>query len=199
LAYKLYTVMDVVRVPPGMFLLKLEEAVLQTLRDRYERKMDKDVGIVLAVVNAREVGPGKIIHGDGASYHEVKFDLLCFMPEVNEVFDGEVSEVVEFGAFVRMGPLDGLVHLSQITNDFLSFDKKSMMFVGRESKKTLKKGDMVRAKVSTVSMKGSIPETKIGMTMRPDGLGKLEWLEAEAKGEAKPRKERKPKKEKKKA
>ena len=197
MVYRLYTISDVVRVPPSMFSLKLEDAVLQMLRDKYERKMDKDLGIVLAVVNARNIGHGNIIPGDGASYHNVSFEVLCFMPEVNEVFDGEVSEVVEFGAFVRMGPLDGLVHLSQITNDFLSFDKKTMMFVGRESKKTLKKGDLVRAKVSTVSMKGSIPETKIGMTMRPTGLGKLEWLEAEAKGEAKPMKrERKPKKEK---
>jgi DNA-directed RNA polymerase subunit E' len=194
MGYKIYTISDVVRIPPGMFSLKLEEAVLNMLRERYERKMDKEIGIILAITNAREVGPGSIIHGDGASYHKVKFDALCFLPEVNEVLDGEVSEVVEFGAFVRMGPLDGLVHLSQITNDFLSFDKKSMAFVGRESKKTLKKGDMVRAKISTVSMKGSIPETKIGMTMRPGGLGKLEWLEAEAKGEGKKAKADKPEK-----
>jgi len=199
LVYRVYTINDVVRVPPSMFSLKLEEAVLQMLRERYERKMDKELGIILAVMNARGVGAGSIIPGDGASYHEVKFDVLCFMPEVNEVFDGEVSEVVEFGAFVRMGPLDGLVHLSQITNDFLSFDKKSMMFVGRESKKTLKKGDLVRAKVSTVSMKGSIPETKIGMTMRPNGLGKLEWIESEAGEEKKPKKKAKKEKKEKKA
>ncbi|RLG18960.1 DNA-directed RNA polymerase [Candidatus Micrarchaeota archaeon] len=199
MVYRVYTINDVVRVPPSMFSLKLEEAVLQMLRERYERKMDKELGIILAVMNARGVGAGSIIPGDGASYHEVKFDVLCFMPEVNEVFDGEVSEVVEFGAFVRMGPLDGLVHLSQITNDFLSFDKKSMMFVGRESKKTLKKGDLVRAKVSTVSMKGSIPETKIGMTMRPNGLGKLEWIESEAGEEKKPKKKAKKEKKEKKA
>ncbi len=197
MGYKLYTISDVVRVPPNMFALKLEESVLNMLREKYERKIDKDMGIVLAITNARNVGPGAIIHGDGASYHKVTFDALCFMPEVNEVFDGEVSEVVEFGAFVRMGPLDGLVHLSQITNDFLSFDKKTMAFVGRESKKTLKKGDLVRAKISTVSMKGSIPETKIGMTMRPAGLGKLEWLQDEAKGEGhKPRAEKAEKPEK---
>ncbi|MDO8340144.1 MAG: DNA-directed RNA polymerase [Candidatus Burarchaeum sp.] len=198
MAYMLYTINDVVRIPPSMFSLKLEDAVVQMLREKYERKMDKDLGIIIAVTAARNIGLGKIIPGDGASYHDLKFDVLCFMPDINEVFDGEVSEVVEFGAFVRIGPLDGLVHLSQITNDFLSFDRKSMAFVGRESKKTLKKGDMVRAKVSTVSMKGSIPESKIGMTMRPLGFGKLEWLDAEAKGEVKPiapRRERKEQKE----
>ncbi len=115
MGYKLYTISDVVRVPPNMFALKLEESVLNMLREKYERKIDKDMGIVLAITNARNVGPGAIIHGDGASYHKVTFDALCFMPEVNEVFDGEVSEVVEFGAFVRMGPLDGLVHLSEVT------------------------------------------------------------------------------------
>jgi len=184
--YRIHTIVDTVRVPPSLFSLKLEEAVLQILREKYERRVDKDLGIVLNIWNPRSIGDGKVIHGDGASHHLVTVDVLAYMPEINEVFDGEVTEVVEFGAFVRAGPLDGLVHLSQITNDYLSFDKKAQVFIGKESKKTLKKGDLVRAKISTVSLKGSIPETKVGMTMRPEGLGKLEWLEAEAKGEARP-------------
>lgn len=194
--YRIHTLSDTVRVPPSLFSLKLEDAVLQILREKYERRVDKDLGIVLNIWNPRSIGEGRVIHGDGASHHAVTFDVLAYLPEINEVFDGEVTEVVEFGAFVRAGPLDGLVHLSQITNDYLSFDKKAQVFVGRESKKTLKKGDLVRAKISTVSLKASIPETKVGMTMRPEGLGKLEWLEAEARGEARPaRRERPEKKE----
>ena len=176
--------------------MALEKAITQILRDKYERKMDKEHGIVLSIWNVRDVSQGRVIPGDGASFHSATFDVLVYAPEVNEVFDGEVSEVVEFGVFVRLGPLDGLVHLSQITNDFLHYDKKLPAFIGRESKKTLRKGDLIRAKISTVGMKGTIPETKVGLTMRPEGLGKLEWLAA---AEAKPeRKEKKEKKEKKK-
>jgi DNA-directed RNA polymerase subunit E' len=166
-------------VDPKYFSKDLKEAVVEIVREKYERRVDKNFGIVLCVWNAREIGEGKVIPGDGASYHEATFDLLSYKPELNEVFEGEVSEIVEFGAFVRMGPVDGLVHLSQITNDFLSFDKKIPAFVGKQSKKIIKKGDDVLAKISTVSMKNSIPETKIGLTMRPEGLGKLEWAKEE--------------------
>jgi len=177
--YYTTTVRDTVRVDPKYFSKDLKEAVVEIVREKYERRVDKNFGIVLCVWNAREIGEGKVIPGDGASYHEATFDLLSYKPELNEVFEGEVSEIVEFGAFVRMGPVDGLVHLSQITNDFLSFDKKIPAFVGKQSKKIIKKGDDVLAKISTVSMKNSIPETKIGLTMRPEGLGKLEWVKEE--------------------
>ena len=174
--YKVYTISDRVRVPPKYFSTEMTSTIVHLLREKYERKVDKDLGILLSIWNVRDVSEGSVIPGDGASHHKVKFDVLSFMPEVNEVFEGDVSEVVEFGVFVRMGPLDGLVHLSQITNDFLSYDKKVPAFMGKESKKTLKKGDVVRAKISTVSMKSTIPETRAGLTMRPDGLGKLDWI-----------------------
>jgi len=176
--FRVYTIEDTVRVDPAYFELDLEESIVKVLRNKYERRIDPDLGIILTVWNPQNVSEGKIIPGDGASYHKVAFDLLVWKPELNEIVEGEVSEVVEFGAFVRIGPLDGLVHLSQITNDFLSFDKKVPAFVGKESKKMLKKGDVVVAKISTVSMKGGIADTKIGLTMRPEGLGKDEWIVA---------------------
>jgi DNA-directed RNA polymerase subunit E' len=186
--FRIYTVSDTVRVDPAYFKLELPEAIAMILREKYERRIDPDMGVVISVWNPREISDGRIIPGDGASYHKLVFDVLAYMPEVNEVVEGEVSEVVEFGAFVRIGPIDGLVHLSQITSDFLSFDKKIQSFIGRESKKQLKKGDVVRAKISVVSMKSSLADTKVGLTMRPEGLGKEEWLLAKAS--APPRKEK---------
>lgn len=176
--FRIYTIEDVARIDPAYFEMEPEEAIVKVLRERYERRIDPDLGIILSVWNPRKISEGRVIHGDGASYHRVTFDVLAYMPETNEIVEGEVNEVVEFGAFVRIGPLDGLVHLSQITNDFLSFDRKIPAFVGKESKKMLKKGDVVFAKISTVSMKGSLADTKIGLTMRPEGLGKEEWIRA---------------------
>ncbi len=193
--YKIVTVRDTVRIPPKLFAMEITQAVTQILREKYERKVEKDLGIILCIWNVRDVDEGRVIMGDGASFHDVTFDILTYAPAVNEVFEGEVTEIVEFGAFVRMGPLEGLVHLSQITNDFLSYDKKIPAFIGRASKKVLRKADTVLAKISTVSMKGSIPETKVGLTMRPEGLGKPEWNVVAEEKKEKPKKE-KEKKEK---
>jgi DNA-directed RNA polymerase subunit E' len=207
--YYVLTCKDRVRLPAQYFSMKLEDALTQILREKYERRVDKETGVSLAVWNAKAQGDGVVIPSDNAAYYDVHFDVLAYLPQVNEILESEVSEVVEFGAFLSLGPMEGLVHLSQIANDFLTYNRKTMSFTGRESKKSLKKGDRVYAKISTVSMKGSIPETKIGLTMRPDGLGKEEWLaskkdtgeagaEKAAKGAhpAKGHEEKKPKKEK---
>jgi DNA-directed RNA polymerase subunit E' len=176
--YFVLTCKDKVRLPAQFFSMKLEDALTQILREKYERRIDKDAGVVLALWNAKPDGDGVVIAGDNAAYYDVAFDVLAYHPQVNEVIESEVAEIVEFGAFLALGPMEGLVHLSQIANDFLTYNKKTMSFTGRESKKSIKKGDHVFSKISTVSMKGSIPETKIGLTMRPDGLGKDEWLVA---------------------
>jgi len=173
--YRIFTVTDVVRVPPSYFTEKLEGAVAKMLRHEHERRVDKDLGIILAIEDVRDLRGGKVILGDGSAYYDATFDVLAYMPELQEVFEGEVRELVEFGAFIRMGPMDGLVHVSQIADDFLTYEKNMPAFVGRESKRMLKSGDVVRAKIATVSLKSSIPETKIGLTMRAEGLGKAEW------------------------
>ncbi|MEM0475692.1 MAG: DNA-directed RNA polymerase, partial [Candidatus Norongarragalinales archaeon] len=130
-------------------------------------------GVIVSIQNARIKSDGKVIHGDGAAYFDVEFDALVFAPQVNEVVEGEVTEIVEFGAFVRLGPIDGLVHISQVANEFLSFDKKQGILSARDSKKNIKRGNCVRAKIATVSLKDSIPNSKIALTMRPEGLGKV--------------------------
>lgn len=196
--YFVLTCKDKVRLPAQYFSMKLEDSLSQILREKYERRIDKDAGIVLALWNVKPDGDGVVIAGDNAAYYNVAFDVLAYHPQVNEIVETDVSEIVEFGAFLQLGPMEGLVHLSQIANDFLTYNKKTASFTGRESKKNLKKGDHVFAKISTVSMKSSIPETKVGLTMRPDGLGKDEWLSAKkaAPAEIEKKKEGKKKKEK---
>jgi DNA-directed RNA polymerase subunit E' len=174
--YYVLTCKDRVRLPAQFFSMKLDDALVQILREKYERRIDKDTGVSLAVWNAKAEGDGVVIPGDNAAYYDVSFDVLSYQPQVNEIIESSVSELVEFGIFTSLGPIEGLVHLSQMANDFLTYNKKVMAFSGRESKKSIRKGDHIFAKISTVSMKGSIPETKIGLTMRPNGLGKEEWI-----------------------
>ena len=204
--YRILTVSDTVRVPPSYFTMDLNSAVQKLIQDKYERRVDMENGVVLKVWNVHDVKGGKVVLGDGAAYYDVKYNALTFIPEVHEIIEGEVSEVMDFGAFVSLGPFDGLVHLSQITNEFVSFDKKLGTLTTKGTKKAIKKGDIVRAKIVTVSLKPTIPETKIALTMKGDGLGKLEWLAEEKKPkkeikkekkEEKGEKKEKPKKEKK--
>ena len=178
--YKLIRVKDVVRIPPRMFTMDPKEAAKIVLRETYEGIYDKDEGVILAILDVHEISDGVIIPGDGATYHEAVFDVLVWKPEMHEVVEGEVIDVVPYGAFVRIGPMDGLVHISQLMDDYVVFDEKNAQFVGKEKGYILKLGDAVRARIIAVSEKSKIiRENKIGLTMRQPGLGKFEWIQKE--------------------
>ena len=182
--YYIYSVKDRFKLPPQSLDEDIEAVASQVLRRKYEGAIDKEAGVIVAIFNVRDVSDGVLYPGDPSTHHDVEFDALTYMPSVEEIINGEVTEIVEFGAFVRIGPMDGLVHVSQITNDFLSFDGKSQAFVSKRSGRSLKKGDTVHAKISTISMKNSVKDSKIALTMKPEGLGKAEWAGEDEKSKA---------------
>jgi DNA-directed RNA polymerase subunit E' len=198
--YYLNVVEDKIRIPPDMFGSKIEDAAMRMLRDRYEGRIYKDAGIILSVSDVSVLSDGIVIPGDAGAYYSVKFKSLTFLPLVNEVFKADVRDIVEFGAFASIGPFQGLIHVSQIGKDKYFFDKRVKSLSSKTAKRSVKKGDSVLVKVSTVSIKPTSADTKIGLTMRPDGLGNPDWLgidkERKAKAERKAEKEGKKESEK---
>ncbi len=182
--YKLVTLRDTVRVPPNRFGEDKSQVVEKLLREDYEGVLDKDLGLIICVTKVNSIGPGVITPGDGATYHDTEFEVLTYRPELQEIALGQVVEIVDFGAFVRLGPLDGLVHVSQITDDFIIHDKKNVRFIGKETNRVLREGDEVRARIVAISIKGGPTISgKIALTMRQPGLGKLEWIEEDKREE----------------
>jgi len=185
---------DHIRVPPDLFDLEVRESVLKRLKKKYDGYISKDIGIVIDVADMDEVGEGVIIPGDGASYYDVVFDLITFKPEMQEVVLGKIRDIVDFGAFINLGPIEGMIHVSQTMDDFVSFSKEKVL-TGKESKRTLKIGDICRARIIAVSYK-DIDNPKLGLTMRQQGLGKLDWI-AEEDEKAAGKEEKKAKEKKK--
>jgi DNA-directed RNA polymerase subunit E' len=131
------------------------------------------------VIDVKVNPVGKIIPGDGAAYHKVTFSLLTFYPKIQEVVEGEVVEIADFGAFVRVGPIDALLHVSQLMDDFISYDEKQGVLLGKETKRKLTSGDQVRVRITAVSLGRAGSSGKIGVTARQPFLGKLDWIESE--------------------
>ena len=171
--FYLTEVEDYVRVEPKLFGLPTVEAVENQLEETYKDYYDKEVGKVVAVIKVTEVGEGVIIPGDGAAYYCSKFKVLAWKPELQELAFGVISEITNFGAFIDMGAMRGMIHISQTMDDFVSFSKANSL-LGKSSKRSLKQGDLCLARVVSMSHKGDEP--KIGLTMRQPGLGKIEWI-----------------------
>ncbi len=198
--YKLVKLIDTIRVPPERFGEDLDIAAKEIVQETFEGIIKKKHGLIVAVSNINMLGDGIVIHGDGGMYQKVEFDALTFEPQLQEVIDAIVCEIVEFGAFCHIGPFDALIHMSQIMNDYVNVDADNERIVGKENKKVLKVGDTVRARIVAVSLNElSARESKIGLTMRQPALGSHEWLKEsdEKKDEIKTKTSKKKKKGKK--
>ncbi len=179
--FKLLVLEDTIRIPPDKFSEPLEKAGHEQLKIKYEGMVDEELGYVVAVTDITVSPTGKIIPGDGATYHKVSFSLLAFYPKIQEVVEGEVVEIADFGAFVRVGPIDALLHVSQLMDDFISYDEKQGVLMGKETRRKLSSGDHVRARITAVSLARGGGSGKIGVTARQPSLGKLEWIKEDLK------------------
>jgi len=175
---------DVVRIPPHR-LGEDEKKVLQELSTAsFEGRMEGESSFTVLVTDVEKAGEGRIVHGDGGVYQNVRYTALVFRVDINEVVSGVLCDVLKFGGFVRFGPLDGLLHISQIMDDRMDVDEGGKRLIGKDTKRDLRLDDRVKARIVTVSLnERSLRESRIGLTMRQRGLGKYEWLDEDRKKE----------------
>ena len=178
--FYLVEVEDYVRVEPKLFGLKTADAVKEQLQETYANFQDKELGTVVDVLDVLEVTDGIIIPGDGAAYYKSSFKLVVFKPELQEIVYGTIEEITNFGAFIDMSVIKGMIHISQTMDDYVSFSKTGSLS-GKSGKKSLNVGDNCMARIVAISFKGNEP--KIGLTMRQPGLGKLEWIKDDKRKE----------------
>ena len=178
--FKLITLQDTIRIPPETFGNPLKQVGRDQVKSKYEGIVDEELGYVIAVTRVEVSPTGKIIPGDGATYHKVTFSLLTFYPIIQEIVEGDVVEIADFGAFVRIGPVDALLHVSQLIDDYMSYDEKQGVLLGKETKRKLTNGDNLRVRITAVSLGRAGSSGKIGVTARQPFLGKLEWLKLDA-------------------
>ena len=133
------------------------------------------------VMDAKVEPMGKMIPGDGGTFHRVEFQALTFYPKLQEIVRGEIVDITDFGAFVRIGPTDALLHLSQVMDDYLKSDVASGIILANQSGRTLKVNSAIRARITAVSLGKAASMGKIGITCRQPFLGANEWIEEEIK------------------
>jgi len=182
--FSISTLQDVVRIPPSLFGTTLKKAALNILKSKYESMINADLGYIIMIMDAKVESMGKMIAGDGGTYHIVEFDALTFYPKLQEIVQGELVDITDFGAFVRIGPTDALLHLSQVMDDYLKSDVQSGVIIANQSGRTLKVGSTIRTRITAVSLGKAASMGKIGITCRQPFLGADEWIAEEIKKSA---------------
>ena len=179
--FSISTLVDVVRIPPSLFGTTLKKAAVNILKEKYESMINAELGYIIMILDAKVDEMGKMIAGDGGTFHKVQFEALTFYPKLQEIVQGEIVDITDFGAFVRIGPTDALLHLSQVMDDYLKSDVASGMIIANQSGRTLKVGSMIRTRITAVSLGKAATMGKIGITCRQPFLGTKEWIEEEIK------------------
>ncbi|HLR69554.1 ribonuclease R [Virgibacillus alimentarius] len=73
--------------------------------------------------------------------------------KVGEEFDGVISSVTSFGMFVELeNTVEGLVHVSYLTDDYYHFDDRNHALIGERTAKMYRIGDEVKVKVVSVNL-----------------------------------------------
>ena len=177
--FSISTLVDVVRIPPSLFGTTLKKAAINILKEKYESMINAELGYIIMILDAKVDEMGKMIAGDGGTFHKVQFEALTFYPKLQEIVQGEIVDITDFGAFVRIGPTDALLHLSQVMDDYLKSDVASGMIIANQSGRTLKVGSMLRTRITAVSLGKAATMGKIGITCRQPFLGTEEWIKEE--------------------
>ncbi len=71
---------------------------------------------------------------------------------IGEVMAGTISAVTQFGAFVTLTDVfvDGLIHISELGQDYFEFDEASFSLKGRTSGMSYRLGDAVQVRIAAV-------------------------------------------------
>ena len=87
---------------------------------------------------------------------DVEAWLKCQYMEqhLGDEFDGVITGVTNFGVFVQIGELlvDGLVHVTSLTNDYYHHDPGTQSLVGERTGRSYRLGDAMRVQVSRVDL-----------------------------------------------
>ncbi|GEN48075.1 ribonuclease R [Ligilactobacillus pobuzihii] len=85
---------------------------------------------------------------------------------VGEEFDAVVSSVTKFGMFISLpNTVEGLIHISQIRDDYYEYLEKQMALVGRRTKQTYRIGQPVKVKLINVN----VEQKEIDFTLADPG------------------------------
>jgi len=145
LAYESYThFTSPIRRYPDLLVHRAIKAVLQ--KRRYDPGNWHDLGLNCSMTERR---------ADDATRDVVAWLKCYYMKDrIGETFKGTISGVTAFGVFVALDDVyvEGLVHVSELGNDYFHFDAAKHQLMGERTRKRFPLGDRVEVTLARVDL-----------------------------------------------
>lgn len=136
------------RYPDLLVHRVLRKQLRNQIDEKQEKKLSKIVEKVAKISSERE----RI--AEEAERETVELKIAEYMASrIGETYDAIVSGVTSFGIFVELdNTIEGLVHVSNMEDDYYQFNEKNMTLIGERTGKTFRIGDVVKVKVDHVNI-----------------------------------------------
>ena len=148
LAYEAYAhFTSPIRRYPDLLIHRAIKAVVNG--EKYKAKDWNNLGVHCSMTERR---------ADEAT-RDVNNWLKCYymQDKIGEVFEGTIAGVTAFGVFVALDGVyvEGLVHVTELGNDYFNFDKARHEMVGERTGTRFRLGDRLTVKVARVDLETS--------------------------------------------
>jgi len=131
---------------------------------RYEPGNWEEIGLHCSMTERR---------ADDAT-RDVEAWLKCYYMQdrVGEIFTGSISSVVPFGIFVALDDVfvEGLVHVSDLGQDYFHFDEKAHAMVGERSGNRYRLSDRVSVQLVRVDMEANKIDFRLAEPVKSDPM-----------------------------
>ena len=115
------------------------------------------------------------------------------LDKIGEEFDGVISSVTNFGIFVELeNTVEGLVHVTDLTDDYYNFDERSYAMIGERTGNVFRIGDAITIKVADVNLEEhSVDFEVVGMKQkaRRKAYAKQDKLKSQDKSQVRTKKQ----------
>eukprot|EP00092_Neocalanus_flemingeri_P007223 GFUD01007802.1.p1 GENE.GFUD01007802.1~~GFUD01007802.1.p1 ORF type:complete len:223 (-),score=50.94 GFUD01007802.1:143-748(-) len=197
--FVLSEIKTLIRLLPEGFDKSLEDQLNDEINRKLSNKVMINVGLCLSLHDISEVGESFLFPGDGASHTKVKFRMLVFRPEMEEVLTGKIKSCSKEGVHVSLEFFDDILIPAESLQHPSRFDETESVWVWEypvEDEDShdlfMDPGEMIRfrvvseqfldtgptkPKVSDAEQQDEVktPPYRLVGTINEPGLGLLSW------------------------
>jgi len=197
--FVLSEIRTLIRLLPKGFDKSLDEQLTDEINRKLANKVMINVGLCLSLHDILEVGESFLFPGDGASHTKVKFRMLVFRPQMEEVLTGKIKSCSKEGVHVSLEFFDDILIPAESLQHPSRFDETESVWVweypveeGEHHDLFMDPGEQIRLrvvseqfvdtgptkpKVTEADQKDEVktpPYSLVG-TINEPGLGLLSW------------------------
>jgi len=137
-----------IRRYPDLIVHRMLHKYVFNVPDESQRPIDTD----LVETYARETSLGERNAVEAERDVEDMKKAEYMEEHIGETFNGVISSVLKFGIFVQLdNTIEGLVHITNLTDDYYEYDPRSLSLRGSRHHKIYSLGQKVRIKVKDAS------------------------------------------------